>query len=227
MGKYFISTYTNWCKEYCDEQFFKRLGEIAGDNQVMIADNTDSGVFDYQKKLFSLSLNHIRFARIIHSFPGKFEKQFHHNVLESLYQIRKEFLKSDAEYLLLIESDVIPPADLLERFDESIDFVESFGEDKKQINWGVIGALYYQGFHDFKEDGLWSTRHVLSGCTVYKREVIKRYPFRISPDNWAAFPDAWICDDINKEGIYSLWNDHDIRCDHIEYTSPGRKSKPI
>lgn len=227
MGKYFIATYTNWCKEYCDEQFFKRLGEIAGDHPVMIADNTDPDIFDYQVRLSSLSIEYIRRSIINFTFPGKLERQFHHNVNESLRVIRERFLKSDAKYLLLIESDVIPPVDLLERFDDSIDFIEWFGDDTKEMNWGAIGALYYNGFHDFKKGGMWSTHHVLSGCTVYKREVIERYPFRISADNWAAFPDAWICDDINKDGIYSLWNDHDIRCEHIEHTSPGRKSKPI
>lgn len=227
MGKYFIATYTNWCKEYCDEQFFKRLGELQSDNDVMIVNNTDPDKNNYYDRLVDLVFYYLKSATILDAYPGLMEHQFHHNVNESLKLIRDKFLQSCSKYLLLIESDVIPPVDLLERFDEDIDYIEAFGESTKEMNWGVIGALYYHGFHNFKEDGLWSTHHVLSGCTVYKREVIERYPFRISADNWAAFPDAWICDDINKEGIYSLWNDHDIRCEHIEYTSPGRKSKPI
>lgn len=219
MGKYFIATYTNWCKEYCDEAFFKRLGELQGNDFVQIIDNTDAGKCNYMKRIEEIALKYLGYCDAYNSYKKAEDHQFHHNVVNSLHEIRKWFLKSDTEYLLLIESDVIPPVDLLSRLDASI--------AKLPHNWGILGTLYYQGFHDYKERGLQPTGHALSGCTVYRREVIEKYPFRIDPNNWAAFPDAWICYDVCAGGKYSIWNDHDIHCEHLHYKGTSRQSKPI
>lgn len=220
MRKYFIGTYTNWCKEYCDKSFFKQLGELQGDSEVCVVDNTDPELYDYSYDLEALLDQHIN-GKPIYSFAFKKEKdhQFHYNVQNSALVVRQHFLNSNSEYLLLIESDVIPPVDLLARLDATI--------DKLPPEWGILGCLYYEGFHDYNKTGVHETHHALSGCTVYKREVIERYPFRISSENWAAFPDAWISHDVKKEGRFRIFNDHGIRCDHLHYQGASRQSQPI
>jgi hypothetical protein len=216
---YFICTYTNWCKEYCDEAFFKRLGDLQGNNKVRLIDNTNPSKFDYYSRVNELAGLHLRGSILYHKYRAASDHQFHYNVANSLEALRDWFLETNLPYMLIIESDVIPPVDLLARLDQSI--------AKLPDNWGILGALYYQGFHDYSLTGLQQTGHALSGCTVYKREVIERYPFRISAENWAAFPDAWISHDVMSEGKYTIWNDHDIRCDHLHYSGCSRQSKPI
>lgn len=218
--KYFIGTYTNWCKEYCDEQFFKRIGELQGESTLCVVDNTDPVLHDYSYDLEAIIDEHV-LGKPIMSFAFKREPdhQFHYNVENSALVVRQQFLNSNSNYLLLIESDVIPPADLLARLDATITQLPD--------NWGILGCLYYEGFHDYSKTGIHETHHALSGCTVYRREVVERYPFRVSAENWAAFPDAWISHDVKAEGLYRIFNDHDIHCDHLHFRGPLRQSRPI
>lgn len=219
MGKYFIATYTNWCKEYCDEAFFRRLGELQKGSHVCIVDNTSQEAFNYTDRLRSLATGYLQNWELFTMYMKHGDHQFHYNVIHSLQVIRDLFLRSDAECLLLIESDVIPPVDLLSRLEGSVAQLPD--------NWGILGALYYQGFHDYTKTGLQPTGHALSGCTVYRREVIEKYPFRIDPSNWAAFPDAWISYDVCAGGKYSIWNDHNIHCEHLHHEGTSRQSRPI
>lgn len=224
MSKYFIGTYTNWAKEYCDAQFFENVGQIQQAAEeipaVMVVDNTDPDKHDY---LQNLRLQADRFlmgkVAIAHTYHRYSEHQFHYNVVNSATIIRNHFLASGAHYLLIIESDVIPPVDLLARLDATI--------EKLPGDWGILGCLYYEGFHDYSKTGIYRTHHALSGCTVYRREVVERYPFRISAENWGAFPDAWISYDVNQEGKYKIFNDHDIRCEHLHHQGHSRQSKPL
>lgn len=222
MSKYFIGVYTNACKDYCDQTFFNQLAEITRrqDAIVSIVDNTDQLKDQYYVRLQQLILylapSQWRLSQVA---VAPSDHQFHNNVVESVSALRDQFLTGDADYFLIIESDVIPPADLLDRLDKSI---AQLPED-----WGILGCLYYDGFHDYTKTGIQQTHHALSGCTVYRREVIERYPFRISEENWGAFPDAWICYDVNKDGHYKIFNDHDIRCEHLHADNGTRQSKPI
>jgi hypothetical protein len=219
-SEYFIGTYTNWCKEYCHEQFFKRLSEIKRGENAFCFDNTDPDKHDYISDLKDVTDRvGCRWMLFGNTFKKMDDHQFHYNVQDSLLNLRDIFLRTIVPYLLIIESDVIPPADLLDRLDKSI---AELPED-----WGILGCLYYDGFHDYSKTGVHNTHHALSGCTVYRREVIERYPFRISEDNWAAFPDAWICHDVNQDGKFKIFNDHDIRCEHLHAENGTRQSKPL
>jgi hypothetical protein len=141
------------------------------------------------------------------------ESQFQRNVCDSANFLRNIYLNSfSAPYFLIIESDVIAPPSLLEQFELAI------GElNVAEPGWGIVGALYYEGFHNYgfdtRDTYLEKTNHCLSGCTLYKRELIEKYPFRYDPANLGPFPDAFISYDADTE--YTLWNDHRIKCDHL------------
>ncbi|WP_315817964.1 hypothetical protein [Paraflavitalea speifideaquila] len=115
-------------------------------------------------------------------------------------------------YFLIIESDVIPPQSLLQQFECATSEL-----DLTEAGWGMVGAIYYQGFHNYAFDThdtfLERTNHCLSGCTVYKRELIRKYPFRYDPENLGPFPDAFMSYDAGHD--FALWNDHRIICDHL------------
>jgi len=223
MSKYFIAVYTNACKDYCDQVFFKRLSEVTrSGNYYMtsIVDNTDQLKNQYYLRLQQIILGLTPQRWKLTQIPiVKCDRQFHVNVGQSVAVLREEFLQSGCDRFLIIESDVIPPVDLLESLEKSI---EQLPED-----WGILGGLYYQGFHDYTLTGIQPTHHALSGCTVYRREVIEQYPFRISAENWAAFPDAWICHDVTQDGKYKIFNDHDIQCEHLHFDGYSRQSKPL
>lgn len=218
---YFIAIYTNKVKDYCDKEFFARINELKGDAHVSVVDNTIGK--EYHKRLTKMGQN----VRMI-SVPKEPERtQFLRNVEASVNDLRQEFLEGDWKYFLIIESDVIPPANLLERLDKSIEDIEGWQKRPEGPKpWGALGAIYYQGFHSFELDGKYAVDHVLSGCTVYKRELIARLPFRWSEQELGAFPDAYMSYDASNAG-YSLWNDHDIKCEHLHAKNGTRQSIPL
>lgn len=213
--RFFICTYTNRVKDYCDTEFLDRLAKISkGIHPVLIVDNTnDDG--EYSSRLITLTHKYPNINvswLMVPSHPQ--ESKFQRNVCQSVNLCRDEFLMSGCSHMLIIESDVLPPEDLLDRLEESVLFLE--GED-----WGIVGGLYYKGFHDYSLRGINQTHHVLSGCSLYNRQLIVSTPFRYEPTALGAFPDAWMSVDATAKG-FTLWNNHDILCEHLEI-SPGRR----
>ena len=203
---YLLSTYTHEVKSYCDKVFFERFMNYDCDK--VIVDNS-------QGSAYALHLRELTNHTIIDIDVAKEPQRtrFLRNVTDSANAVREVFLDSDAEYLIIIESDILPPLNLLDLFDEAMAMADKMPFGK----WAAIGGLYYAGFHDFKGAGkieLEKTHHVLSGCTVYARDVIEKFPFRWSWDNIGAFPDAWICHDINTTDR-SLYNYKRIVCEHM------------
>jgi hypothetical protein len=207
--KYFIAIYTNEVKDYAVKQFFTPLAEftIGG-----VVDNSINKKYcEKLKKITKLPVYHL-------DIPYEPRNTlFQRNVAESVSFLRKKFLNSGCEYFLILESDVIITPDFLEKLDKSI--------QKLPDGWGALGCLYYTGFHNYDLEGLHKTHHVLSGATAYKREAVEKYPFRRSIDDLGAFPDAWWSVDAGKE--YSLWNDHDIKLEHLHHTNKTRYSKNL
>lgn len=208
--KYFLCTYTNKVKRYCDEVFFERFNSFGKES--IAVDNTIG--LEYYERLKTLTANveHID----IEEQPK--ETQFQRNVAESANVCRDAFLKTDCDLMLIIESDVLPPVGLISMMDRAI--------TKLPKSYSALGALYYTGFHDYTKEGIHKTHHCLSGCTAYKRDFIEKFPFRWSYDNLGAFPDAWAAVDAGDNG-YTQWNDHDIRCEHLSNGVYGRYSEPL
>ena len=213
-NKFFIVVYTNEVKDYCDTIFFENLFLVSEGEPVFVVDNTiGEGYYNkLQSHFLERQYNNFRIEHL-HVPEQPKESQFQRNVCDSVNLLREAYLDQDSfPYFLIIESDVVSPPGLLEKFERAIAELDAAG-----INWGMIGAIYYPGFHnyEFQSDAtfLENTHHCLSGCTVYKRELIKKYSFRHDPQNLGPFPDALISYDANRE--YTLWNDHRIRCEHL------------
>jgi hypothetical protein len=210
---FFIAIYTNQCKNYCDQQFFKNLFQSdIGDAGVHIVDNSidEEYVKSLQNLISPLSQN----CSIDHIIVSREDKQtlFLRNVTESVNFLRDMFLKTSCKYFVILESDVLPPQNWLHSFNEVIEKAD------------IIGGIYYKGFHSTEmfslPDEFQFTHHVLSGCALYKREVIERIPFRWSLENRGAFPDAWICYDSSRNGNnFKLANYSKIKCKHLD--KPG------
>lgn len=200
---YFISIYTNQIKKYCDDIFFKRVNEVSKGNPVCIVDNSETS--DYLETLRirynypNFSFHHIKIS------SGTDKAKSFRNIEESVNYIRNIYLQTNIGKFLILESDTIPPINLLERFDATIRTLPK--------KWGILGAIYYHGYHNMEAKGLHKQNQALSGCTVYKRELIEKYPFRYDENNLGAYPDYWICHDSRNE--FEIYNHYDIRCEHL------------
>jgi len=201
--KYLIGIYTNQVKSYCDKHFFDRIKQLNCD--YLVVDNTiGSGYSNKLKKIGIENIIHI-------DIPEQPKRtQFLRNVTISANIIRDYFLERDYENLFIIESDVLVPLNVFELFKKA---------REKAENWAAIGGLYYHGFHNFSKAGrdlLVKTHHVLSGCTIYAREIIEMFKFRHDiKENINAFPDAWLSHDINHKTNKNLYNYHAIVCNHM------------
>lgn len=207
--KYFVAVYTNEVKDYAAEKFFKPLKTL---KTGAVIDNSSSKEYHLKLKVLTeLPVHHL-------DIPYEPRKSlFQRNVYESVSALRDMFLKTNCEYFMIIESDVIMTDSFIEDIDKSI--------QKLPEGWGAMGCLYYEGFHDYKKTGINQTHHVLSGITVYKREAIEKYPFRWSEVELGSFPDAWWSFDAGKE--YTLWNDHDLKYEHLHSSNGTRYSKQL
>ena len=170
MAKFFIAVYTHEVKSYCDAEFFSNIANLTSkDFELHVVDNSPSASF-YLSKIKTLcesvgletkSLSHLD----IPEEPAI--SRFQRNVCDSVNFLRDKFLESDCDYFLIIESDVIPPVDVLERFlsaDESID---------------IVAGIYYKGHHKdewFNEDySDYIYGFVFSGCLFIKDTSLKRF----------------------------------------------------
>jgi hypothetical protein len=126
--------------------------------------------------------------------------------------LRDIFLKSNYQYFGIVESDVIIPPNTI---DSLLANIKAMPDDT-----GAVGALYYEGFHDYNLTGIQYTNHVLSGCTIYKRAMIQKYPFRWQETYMQAFPDALICLDAINE--FKYYNNHNLKCTHAHSENGSR-----
>ena len=158
----FIAVYTHKIKEYCDVRFLENLKKLTG--QIHIVDNTRGE--EYFERLKSFGVGKVYHLNIP---QHPLRTQFLRNVCQSVNYLRGIFLKTNLQHFFIVESDVLPPADASERFLTHIRDLE-----ENEINWGCIGGKYYFGWHRIHKKGYWKRGHVLSGCTVYRREAIQK-----------------------------------------------------
>jgi hypothetical protein len=202
-----IGSYIHECKRYCADKFFKKLLESnIGDAQITVIDNSPTTAFsnELNRKYgkHNIDITHITVPRIDK------KTQFHRNITESVNYIRRLFIDGDYDYLVLLESDVIP------RDKEWLYYLLEVAD-----RGDIIGGLYYVGFggHEHLNDdfiGIIPVYHVLSGCTLYKRDVIANIPFRYDVESLKSFPDALMSIDARALG-YTLINYTKVRCDHL------------
>jgi len=205
----FVAVYTNKVKRYCDVEFFNALQNNISGEHIYVIDNTnDHGSYASELK------NIINCKMILNlDIPEEPEAtKFHRKVAGSVLYLRDMFLKSEYKYFLIVESDVIIPPNTIDTLLKNIEEMPS--------DTGAVGALYYEGFHNYDLTGIQYVNHVLSGCTIYKRSMIEKYPFRYQEDYLQAFPDALICIDAIHE--YKYYNNHDLKCRHA-HTSSGTR----
>ena len=204
----FIAVYTNKVKRYCDVQFFNALQNNVSTEHIYVVDNTtDNGSYANELKNI-INCNIVNLD--IPEYPES--SKFHRKVAESVLYLRDIFLKSNYQYFGIVESDVIIPPNTI---DNLLANIKAMPDDT-----GAVGALYYEGFHDYNLTGIQYTNHVLSGCTIYKRAMIEKYPFRWQETYMQAFPDALICLDAINE--YKYYNNHDLKCTHAHTENGSR-----
>jgi glycosyltransferase involved in cell wall biosynthesis len=207
--KFYVCSYTCETKSYCDGLFLESLSNLTYQNKIIkIIDNTQgldylarlNAIKDYFENLKSCEIKHIDISLEPRG------SLFNRAVAESLLFLQKDFLKSDCDYFVTIESDVIVPPNLLELFCEALG------------NADLIGGLYYNlSYHtkeDWEGDDFVYSNGELTGCACFSRKILGKIEFR-QGENSAAFPDAYFSQDAMANG-FKIGRQRKIKCQHLD-----------
>lgn len=126
--KVLVATVTYEGKDYVWEKYLSNIKSLEYDNyDFLVVDNTRRT--KYYKKLLKYGVT------ALHSPRGENSRTA---LVNSYNMIRDYMLARDYDYLLIVESDLIPPVDIIQRL---------LKHDKE-----VVGCIYYIGYHyDTKE----------------------------------------------------------------------------
>jgi hypothetical protein len=131
---------------------------------------------------------------------------FNRAVVESLQLLQKDFLESNCDYFVTIESDVIAPPNLLELFCEVLDKADCIG--------GLYHSYAYHTQEDWCSDNFVFSNGELTGCTCFSRKILEKIEFR-QGENLAAFPDAYFSQDAVANG-FKIGRQRKIKCKHLD-----------
>jgi hypothetical protein len=199
----FIATPTNIVKDYAWEAFYAGIKALTYKKKVFwVSDNTKGN--DYAHKLRKLGVN---VAKVKPKNKTNIEY-----MCESHNMLREMFLKSEAQFMLHLESDVIPPPDVIERLlihkknVVAAPYFIDFGTDshlmlidKEDKSNNVQHTMRIDKGFDFKiMDGkLHKVMNGGLGCTLIHRSVMENISFRHEKD---FFVDTSIlCKHLNSE----------------------------
>jgi cellulose synthase/poly-beta-1,6-N-acetylglucosamine synthase-like glycosyltransferase len=210
---------------YCWDQFSSRLQELSYENyDLFFVDNSKTPSFFEKIKVQGLS---VRKTPHLHRIRDMVVRD--HNI------IREKVLDEKYDYLLILDQDVVPPKDVIEKL---------IVHDKD-----VVSALFF-GHHDVgegdvrpmpfawvfsKEIGDWeNTGYLLDseiwdpqllkiafagmGCILIKRKVLEKVKFRykLEMDAW---DDRWLGVDVWVNG-FEFWLDNTVKCKHLYKDRP-------
>ncbi len=212
---------TSEVKNYCLDKYLGAITNLMYPKElydILIVDNSKTG--RNAKKIMNMGV------KCLHVNPkGKSNQQY---IAESQEILRKEALKGDYDYLVMIESDVIPPPYCL----------HSLMSHQKQ----VVGGYYFLGhgsdsypmrqivesqgskerytLNSDSKFGINSANGKLNpvhntgfGCTAIHKSVLANINFRVM-DGAIAHSDSYFASDMAFIGIQQ-YQDSSLVCEHI------------
>ncbi len=203
-------------KNYCLSMFLSRAKNLTYKNyEILFADNSNNRK-NYKRLIKEENVDCI--------YVKPKQKAIQHILADTHEAIRDYFLRGDYDYLLHLESDIIPPPDVIERLMihnkpivsavYHIDFganshamiqkMEHFGDIRETANIkdGADLMMMDGKLHEVFACGL--------GCVLIRRDVLEQIPFRWSGGD--IFPDTYWAFDTN--GQFPKFVDTSILCEH-------------
>ena len=211
-------------KNYCWEERSNRIDNLTYSNyDVFIADNSKTKD-NYKKiKKYGYKCQHI---------PQN-EKGLVFTINDSHNACRKYMLDNEYDYMLHIETDVIPPFDVIERLlahDRMVvggSYDIFYGKQRKlmvqlseEYDKSVSQYRSVQ-FADHRESSFFTGNveevyHAGIGCMMIKKSVLENIKFR-AEQGTDYFPDTWFANDCYSYNI-PIFVDTNIQCKHKNFT---------
>jgi hypothetical protein len=236
-----IPTYEG--KEYCLNEFIKGLESLTHKNHeadIIFVDNSKTS--QYANRLTELGFKVERDAWCIHPF---------NRICTTYNKLREMTLKGGYDYLFVLEQDIIPPANALDKLvshnKEIVSGVytimpalvgkkvNSCWYDKKRLVNGELIPIYM--FDSDLNKGIkdWTGGGVSTGCVLIHRSVLDLLIFKT---DGGVCQDGFFSRDCNIFG-FKIYVDTDVYCKHLmgnwnevfdeskmELEKTGRRPKP-
>lgn len=215
--KVLIGTPHSDTKNYCIEDYIARVKSLTYKNyDVFVADNSIS------RKNYKLLAK--EGFNTVHIKPKNHPVQKF--MADSHDEIRKYALRNNYDYLLHLESDIIPPADVIERLMihdlpiVSAMYMINFGEEshlmaQEMENFGGIRETvnYKNGSDLLLADGnLKKVFHCGLGCVLIHKNILNLFEFRYEKGK-NLHPDGFFAFDTDALGIQK-YIDTSVLCEH-------------
>jgi hypothetical protein len=144
---------------------------------------------------------------------------------------RETFLKGSYDAMLIIESDIIPPADTLKKLaavgtdvaygvyqfrgSDIVNIFERYPDNsgQKARNVGESLSVRQKVFKQAVRQGIYACSGAGFGCVLIRRKVLEAVPFRVEYPQNGAYCDTWFTEDVWKAG-YSQAADMSVICGH-------------
>lgn len=161
---------------------------------------------------------------------------------DSHNQLRRYFLESDCDYMLHLESDVFPQADVIERLLECrkpivnatyqildgawrtpcLAFVDDLHEHWKYFRFHTKPSLFW---HEFIDGTCKQTYIAGIGCCLMQKRVMQHFKFRY-PEGGENPPDTYFAEDLLNAGVKN-WVHTGVNAFHWNKEDWGRHFKYI
>jgi hypothetical protein len=232
MKKILIASPTADVKDYCFDKWMENVSKFTYENcELFICDNSSQR--DYYVSLknkykdFPIKFN---IGRVNPSQYDKFNLTFKSILAKSHDRCRQYALENDFDYLLHLETDIFPPADVIERL---LDAKQKIVGAMYHIEVGERSSLMVQQREDFGND-LRETynldefdlnfvdgevKRVFScglGCVLIHRSILKKVVFRYEEGS-PVHPDSFYYADLDLQQI-PVYVDTSIYCHHENQT---------
>lgn len=156
---------------------------------------------------------------------------------DSHNQLRRYFLDGDCDYMLHLESDIFPPADIIEQliwcrkpivnalyqvYDASWRTpCIALNDTKHEDSDKYVFHTTLDNFHHFWIDGTLKPTFIAGiGCCLMKRKIMKNFKFRVDKTEQKP-PDTWFAEDLRKAGVQN-WVHTGQLCFHWNREAWGR-----
>ena len=223
--KVLVGVPTSDFHRYCIDQFIKEVKNFSYKNYKLIfTDNSKTDSF--YKELKNKNIEVIKTSYLTRA---RSRVTRDHNLF------RKIMLKENYDFLFILDQDVIPPRDAIERLishNKDIVYGLYFGHhilnDKSNkvmpFAWrfktkkGHWGKVRYLNPDEYSNKNLIDVAFCGGGCIMIRRNVMEKIKFRYSK-NIEAWDDRWLGFDSHKNNFH-VYLDPTIKCQHLYLNRP-------
>ena len=211
MEKVLLCSPINIVKEYCLYEWLEKIKKLTFPVDVFLVDNSLNPAFS--EKIRSMGYD------CEHEPPGGRETRYF--MCSSLQKLRAKFLSGDYTHFFSLECDIFPPDDIVETLlshDKDIVgttywYFSGYDSMLQLFKMYLYNADYKTHKKEFRTLRLTfeeaqafmngQVRPIYAngiGCTLIKRWLIEKVPFRVGPLD-AGFPDSFFHTDLWMAGI--------------------------